>query len=372
VLVADGTYKGAGNRNLDFKGKRITVKSENGPDKCIIDCERQGRGFYFHSLERDSSIVDGFTIVNGTFVGGIRGGGGIYCENSSPTIMNNTIRGSFLDAGGDGGGIYCENSSPTIINNTITNNRTGVGGGIYCVGSSPTIMNNTITDNSAIRYGGGILCGTGSPLIANNTITSNSAGEGGGIYCGTGKPTIINNVITGNVASRGGGIVVWGSSPTIINNTITGNSAINRGGGVYCGGSLAIITNTIVWDNQSSQGNEIYNEESTIKISYSLVLGGKTGIVVERGTVNWLDGNIDADPLFVDDSRNGDFHLKPDSPCIDAGTADGALLKIDIEGKPRSMGNGVDIGAYEYGDIPTPIKAKGKLPTLWGRLKAGD
>ena len=31
VLVANGTYKGDGNVNIDFKGKQITVKSQNGP-----------------------------------------------------------------------------------------------------------------------------------------------------------------------------------------------------------------------------------------------------------------------------------------------------------------------------------------------------
>ena len=42
VLVADGTYVGPGNKDLDFKGKAITVKSENGPEKCVIDCEGNG------------------------------------------------------------------------------------------------------------------------------------------------------------------------------------------------------------------------------------------------------------------------------------------------------------------------------------------
>jgi hypothetical protein len=41
VLVADGTYTGVGNRDIDFKGKAITVKSENGPENCIIDCEKE-------------------------------------------------------------------------------------------------------------------------------------------------------------------------------------------------------------------------------------------------------------------------------------------------------------------------------------------
>ncbi|MBC8228563.1 hypothetical protein H8E77_03325 [bacterium] len=48
VLVANGTYKGNGNKNLDFKGKAITVTSANGAENCILDCENDGRGFYFH------------------------------------------------------------------------------------------------------------------------------------------------------------------------------------------------------------------------------------------------------------------------------------------------------------------------------------
>ncbi|MBN2772813.1 MAG: right-handed parallel beta-helix repeat-containing protein [Prolixibacteraceae bacterium] len=38
VLVADGTYTGEGNLYLKFNGKAIVVKSENGPENCIIDC----------------------------------------------------------------------------------------------------------------------------------------------------------------------------------------------------------------------------------------------------------------------------------------------------------------------------------------------
>ena len=47
VLVADGTYTGEGNRDIDFKGKAITVKSENGATNCIVDREGVGRGFHF-------------------------------------------------------------------------------------------------------------------------------------------------------------------------------------------------------------------------------------------------------------------------------------------------------------------------------------
>jgi len=85
VLVADGTYKGEGNKNIDFKGKAITVQSENGAGNCIIDCEGSGRGFYFHQSEGYTSVISGFSVTNG-HVFGTEAGGGIYCYRSAPKI----------------------------------------------------------------------------------------------------------------------------------------------------------------------------------------------------------------------------------------------------------------------------------------------
>lgn len=65
VVVSDGIYTGEGNKNLDFKGKKITVTSLNGPASTIIDCEGSGRAFYFHSGETPDSVLSGFTIRNG-------------------------------------------------------------------------------------------------------------------------------------------------------------------------------------------------------------------------------------------------------------------------------------------------------------------
>ena len=63
VVVSDGTYTGVGNRDLNFHGKTITVRSENGPAHCIIDCGHAGRGFTFQSGETEQAVVDGFTIL---------------------------------------------------------------------------------------------------------------------------------------------------------------------------------------------------------------------------------------------------------------------------------------------------------------------
>jgi hypothetical protein len=104
VMVAPGTYTGSGNRNLDFNGKKITVRSANGPADCNIDCQGLGRGFSFDSYEDANSVVKGFTIRNGT--------------------ANN--------ADGYGGAIELSFSSPTIADCVFLNNTASIGGGIEC------------------------------------------------------------------------------------------------------------------------------------------------------------------------------------------------------------------------------------------------
>jgi len=46
--------------------------------------------------------------------------------------------------------------------------------------------------------------------------------------------------------------------------------------------------------------------------------------------------NIDADPRLVNVAA-GDFHLLPDSPCIDTGTNLSAILTTDLDGLPRPL-----------------------------------
>ena len=103
VLVADGTYTGDGNRDIDFLGKAIVVMSENGSDYCIIDCESAEEdwhgGFYFHNGETSSSVVQGFTIRNGYSAYG----GAILCEWSHPTISGNAFTANSASSGGGAG-----------------------------------------------------------------------------------------------------------------------------------------------------------------------------------------------------------------------------------------------------------------------------
>ncbi len=143
VIVADGIYTGLGNRDIDFMGKGITVRSENGPENCIINCQgteiEPHRGFYFHSGEDGNSVADGFTITGG-YAGPSSDehhgcGGGLYCKQSCPSITNCTFKDNRAEWGG--AGAYCYyNSSPTLNNCTFSSNTiefpdSGWGGGMH-------------------------------------------------------------------------------------------------------------------------------------------------------------------------------------------------------------------------------------------------
>lgn len=308
VLVADGIYTGPGNKNIELQGKAITVKSLNGPENCVIDCENSGRGFYIHQGEGSDTVVSGFTIKNGNISDY---GGAIYCTYASTTV-----------------------SSTLTIDNCIIKNNTGVfGGGIGCVYSGVTITNCQIINNTS-SYGGGIY--SLFPWRATDNLV------------------VVNCIISGNNANNeGGGIIYVGFSTDayfeLTNSSIVGNTAPN-GGGIYLAECRDTnITNTILWEN--TPGNILVSSNCSPNITYSDVQGGYTGT-----------GNIEEYPLFIDiadlSPENWNLRLTLSSPCIDAGDDLTPYLPTkDFDNKPRRIdGNGdftavVDMGAYEHGDI---------------------
>ncbi|MBI5115220.1 hypothetical protein HZA56_01990 [Candidatus Poribacteria bacterium] len=336
IIVRDGTYTGVDNRDLDFGGKAITLRSANGPANTIIDCQGNGRGFYFHSGEDSDSLVDGFTITGGSVAGY---GGAIFCAAASPTIANCIISSNSAEAGG---GILTEAGAPSITNCVVTGNSATYGGGIYSsVSPAPSISKCAISENSSYS-GGGIMVYSGSPDIANCAIIGNTATYGAGLYYSFAP-----------------------SSTTLTSCTVTANTA-SGGGGISCFASMLNIENCILWGNTASWGSSYGPEmtvgatgyDSSVSISYSDVKGGTSYIYVDPGcTLDWdAASNVNIDPLFVQPGywngttwTEGDYHLNPASPCVDAGSISGVPAD-DIDGDPRPVGALPDIGSDEYMD----------------------
>ena len=151
----------------------------------------------------------------------------------------------------------------------------------------------------------------------------------------------------------------------LANCTFSGNTATLTGGGLYLSSqSGGMIRNCVFWGDTAPAGREIYLylEPDLSTIAYCDIEGGQQGIELPD-TLIWGDGNIDADPVFVD-TDNGDYRLSGGSPCIDAGdnTAVPVGIEVDLDGNPRFAddpatpdgGNSdginpiVDIGAYEF------------------------
>jgi hypothetical protein len=339
VLVADGTYTGDGNRDLDFRGKDIIVRGIDPNDQnvvaaTIIDCQggigNEHRGFYFHSGETSSSVLDGFTIKNGYK----HPGAGIYCIDSDPIIKNCKITENTAEwSNGIGGGCFFSNSSAEIIDCQITFNS--------AIGTST---------HSGNGWGGGIGIAENSIIAISDTqiINNYATYSSGGVGVNSSSLSVVNSVISNNSSQWGAGLSFQDSSPTIMNSTVTENSAEFSGGGFYCIRSNVTVMNTILWGDT---GGEIDGWGSSITVTYSDVQGGWTG-----------EGNINADPLFVN-TANADYHLQESSPCIDAGdnSAIPPSTVLDLDGNPRIVNGVVDMGAYE-GRIVQPKTAYNPNP----------
>lgn len=313
VLVAPGEF--VITKPINFRGKAIVVRSEKGPDATSVrmgeiskDAEANCVAV-FNGGETAEARLEGFTLTGG---------------HGGPP----------LPQGGSGGGIYCSDSSPTLMNLTISGNLAWSGGGLSCQrGSSPLVLDCRIIGNRAVFIGGGgVFCGEGSsPTLLRCVIAGNyGRHEGGGVFCEGSSPSLVNCLIVENEAKDyGGGIhCESGSSPRLMNCTLEKNRSVGGEDGIVCLGSSLVVTNSIVT-------SVFADETSSPAISYTLL---------RLRAAFPGQGNLFGLPLFACD---GDYHLRPDSPAVDAGIADGAPAS-DLDNRERPCGGRIDLGAYEH------------------------
>jgi len=399
VEVLPGTYTGKGNRDIELRGKAITVRGRGGPDETIIDCRgaseeasRPGhRGFYIHEAETARTCVEGFTIRQGRIPGSdlpadsMRWnldpshpiGAGIYCEFTSPTIRKCVVEGCSTEMGG---GIGCVGGTPSIETCRITdctaggtgNSKSGgMGGGIGLIRECrASIAHCQVVFNSGYwnSCGGGLYCRKAQATVEDCEVLRNSAPgtlQGGGVYVGVGSTVELRHcVIAENAASAGGGVFTEVEANTtgrgaatavrIRNCTIAHNRLSGPqmppfpGGGVHSLESDTTLRNSIVWYNEGTQVLLI-DPPCESPVVYCDVEHGYPGA-----------GNMDKNPLFALDTASYplDYHLqsvvgrydprtgtwvrdRQHSPCIDAGDP-----TEPVGEEPRPNGGRINMGAY--------------------------
>jgi|GEM_PF-4054534 len=298
VVIAPGIYTGDGNRDIDFHGKRITVRSADPADPAIvaatvIDCngthDEYHRGLIFQSGESDTATVDGIHIVNGRATTG----GAILCRNaSSPTIrrcifsLNGAHSGNGTPVGCGGAIAALDESSPCVDSCLFdTNVAWRYGGAVYFgpPSTSGAVSAATVTNcrfvgnitgstswltawpqrpqqpygegpNEALAgYGGGLYIGRGpypvggpvppfrdSVEVSDCLFRDNGAQTTGGLYVVAGSAVVTRCSVVENTAGTNGGCHISGSPAEVSHCLIRGNSATADVGGMRCAGSATI------------------------------------------------------------------------------------------------------------------------------------
>ena len=390
------------------------LRSESGNrDACVIDCEGIARFAVFFAF--DTAVVESVTIRNGDAAG--NGGALLMLTGSNPTIIDCVFEAC---SASNGGAIaVVEGGDATIDGCVFSGGEAGQGGGVFA--RAGNIVRCTFIDNVAGAAGGGAHLGAAFEEISDSLFVGNAnpgLGGGGGIALGSGDVVVRNVVLRENTANFGAGAVSVADTGTFVNCLFDCNEAVTPPGGdaasggavdngvgttsfINCtfvgntcdafGGALSVnldgestVVGSIFWANEAPNGAQIrvsypgFFEGGTVIASHSNVAGGEGEISVGTGgSLMWMDGNIDADPLF-------DAHHCPTvgSPVIDAGD-DAAVpgdVADDIYGRPRFIDGGddgaatVDMGACEFQTCPTDIDRDGEvgfgdlLPVLaaWG------
>jgi len=321
-------------------------------------------------------------------------GAAIAClDGASPTVERNLFTGNSTEVG-RGAGIACDNkASPLISRNVFVGNTTGLndsqrssdGGAISVYDySSPRVLDNIIAGNRALgsNDAGGIFVALWcSPLIAGNIIISNeSTDDAGGIFMGGQKHhystpldplppkdkfygQIIGNIIMGNMNRSGnsGAMRVTMESRALIANNVI---AENRGGPYLQRSEVELANNTIV--------DPVLLVETKEGLKPSVLINNIIWTNLDQKTVASVsycdlksahpgEGNMSADPLFVDDS----LQLTAESSAYDPArghtraTLTGGRLKPN-ELARRVIRSGGKWGVVTFNDATTL--------TAWGDL----
>jgi hypothetical protein len=251
----------------------------------------------------DGTLLRGFTIENRPTPW--LSGQGILVSAGTPVITRNVIRGPGADS----------------------SSYSGIG--IYVSQGAPVISYNVIQGNTACCAGGGIALGynTGA-TVTSNLIIGNAAYYGAGIYASLAPDAVVtNNTIARNEGWVGGGMMVMGTG-VVANNAVVFNTAVIYGGGITDWSDGTQLENNNVFGNTPE-------DYSTMDLT---------------GT----NGNISADPEFVNERAEGTAGFQPRSfsPMIDAASPTWSPIQ-DVHGITRPVDGDADsvavadIGARE-------------------------
>lgn len=177
IELGDGTYSGAGNRDVNNLDKSIFVRSASGnPTACIIDCQANfGDPHYGFLLSITGTNTDcgleGITITNGY---NDYGGAVMVMNHATPSFINC----HFLDntAFHYGGGVYFYTTEGVFENCLFANNTANSGGGVYAMANTMMRLDYCTFVHNRANYGGHIASGA-ILFVFNSILAFSQSGE---------------------------------------------------------------------------------------------------------------------------------------------------------------------------------------------------
>jgi hypothetical protein len=383
IWVAAGTYdavsiEGAAPRLYGgFSGTEDAL-SERDPARYVTTVRSADFEGAVHIEDSDGAVVDGFTLLGSDRSFGLMG------VNSTATIRNNVVTGATGNIGSGGidlvGGVY------TVQRNLIHGNSSAHGAGIQIdvIGESPTKTTATIIDNVIEGNSSASTCLTTHGTVAGSNaqyvdvrlernVIRNNTNAGALITTGYGSSVVIaNNLIAGNVlGSRPGYFVDYGGGGTLSfrNNTVAGNTGLSSL--AVCGiGDRTSPYPDVANNIFALNGNDAFSldENSGNPATYLNNTFYQNGSEYPMSGTNKIE-----DPRFVN-AAAGDYHLLPNSPCVDTG--EDSMVSVgetDLDGRPRIAGAHVDRGAYEFiANVPYTLTDAAAALRIAGGMAAWD
>lgn len=330
IVLNDGIYAGPGNRDISIQ-KDVYLRSAGGHEKCVIDCDGTIEEPHF------AFRINSGRYINQSVLEGIR-----ITDACTPPLQNpqnpEEIKTGAVNIYGPG--------RPVIRSCDISGNRTtavvtrtgeceiidcqlnyNIGGAFWVM--SGYYYNSYPPEPKVVK-------------VTNCKMFGNVSEEGGSVitipqswrYEPSGFPVFTNCIIAGNVSLSEYGVIyqtnAWEAFARFFNCTITDN----KGGGVFVPNYHPNATgyfNTII------AGNSPYN----IQPDYGHWQGRESCYIsnevdsVFRMTGTWLS-EIDPDTEIDLEQLQGlwipgDYHLLPESPCVDTGDNRWAIDYYDID-----------------------------------------
>ncbi len=202
-------------------------------------------------------------------------------------------------------------------------------------------------------------------VIEKMTLQNGYGFNGGAAYMENSQANFYQTIFQENSADLGGAIYLENNSRAeLLNGTMVANPGF---GVMYLRNSAISVVNSIFWETSGDAlVFDASSDPNSAAVAYSDIQGGQEGLLsTTNGSLYWLSGNIDLNPLF-EDSLNYDFRLQAESPCIDAGRQDTILYyNSDLDSLKIPVlvynDNAPDMGAIESGE-PNRVTAGPRLP----------